>query len=866
MAVGACGRSTLPTCGDGIVDANEECDDGNRLDGDGCNRHCRKELCGNGIRDENEECDDGNNLPGDGCDPLCREESPPSCGNGVVDSEIEECDDGNREDGDGCSRLCRLEAPETCGNGSLDVGEQCDDGNRTAGDGCDERCRIEVSPTCGDGTVDVPLEECDDGNRADGDGCDRFCRVEPPGVCGDGRVDEGEECDDANLVDGDGCDANCRREPPPSCGNGTLEVGEDCDDGNRADGDGCDRFCRLEPCKPDVVLGTLPAGEPVYQKEDLTGLSDDQASCGRGPDLVVSFELATVADLLLDVAADSPQAFGLYHNTGTPSCTSSLVRCFLASAVGSTVFKGLTAGSYYLVIEPQVGSVPAPLLYALTVQAYFPECGNGLVDPGELCDDGNSISGDGCSADCRSNETCGNLYLDVAVGEVCDDGNKVSGDGCSADCRSNERCGNGIVDIAAGEVCDDGNRVSGDGCSADCRSSELCGNRVVDYAIGEVCDDGNRISGDGCSADCLSKEVCGNGILDTVAGEVCDDGNKVSGDGCSADCKSKEVCGNGIVDKVLGEVCDDGNTKSGDGCSFDCKSNETCGNGILDTAAGEQCDDGNKIPGDGCDASCKVEPGSCKVDEELGMLMPGAVLERSFDVRKAGNNWVTDCGGQGPEYVMGFSLAYASDIYLYATQGSTSTHTVGLYKEGQLTETCTAKNGVCISRSTGSAFSVGFMNRAAGQYYLIVEGNSEASSGSVWMTLNLSGCIPSQDLGVLSTSGTSVSVSTAAGTTVYNASCAASTSGREVVLAFTTSAESNVELTWEQTGDHVFGLFQAGGGQCDDRPKGCIDPVASPKGTAQFTRVAAGSYVLIVDAHHPGGEGAVSLTLRVTGP
>jgi cysteine-rich repeat protein len=28
------------------------------------------------------------------------------------------------------------------------------------------------------------------------------------------------------------------------------------------------------------------------------------------------------------------------------------------------------------------------------------ECGNGILDPGEQCDDGNRINGDGCSADC----------------------------------------------------------------------------------------------------------------------------------------------------------------------------------------------------------------------------------------------------------------------------------------------------------------------------------------------------------------------------------------------------------------------------------------------------------------------------------
>src|SRR5262245_23038419 len=34
-------------------------------------------------------------------------------------------------------------------------------------------------------------------------------------------------------------------------------------------------------------------------------------------------------------------------------------------------------------------------------------CGDGIVDPAEVCDDSNSAGGDGCSANCKSDETCG---------------------------------------------------------------------------------------------------------------------------------------------------------------------------------------------------------------------------------------------------------------------------------------------------------------------------------------------------------------------------------------------------------------------------------------------------------------------------
>ncbi|CAN5829229.1 hypothetical protein BH11MYX3_BH11MYX3_02710 [soil metagenome] len=61
-------------------------------------------------------------------------------------------------------------------------------------------------------------------------------------------------------------------------------------------------------------------------------------------------------------------------------------------------------------------------------------CGNGFTDPEEQCDDLGNASGDGCSADCLSNESCGNGVIDPIRSESCDDGNSLSHDGCSSRC------------------------------------------------------------------------------------------------------------------------------------------------------------------------------------------------------------------------------------------------------------------------------------------------------------------------------------------------------------------------------------------------------------------------------------------------
>ncbi len=130
-------------CGDGTVDAGEECDDGNTADNDGCSATCVIEACGDGVLQTDEECDDSNTVNGDGCDSTCQNEAgfTPTCGDGILQTN-EECDDGNKTNGDGCDANCNFE----CGNGTREGNEQCDDGNVVDGDGCSATCTTENLP------------------------------------------------------------------------------------------------------------------------------------------------------------------------------------------------------------------------------------------------------------------------------------------------------------------------------------------------------------------------------------------------------------------------------------------------------------------------------------------------------------------------------------------------------------------------------------------------------------------------------------------------------------------------------------------------------------------------------------------------
>ncbi len=231
-------------CGDGVVQQayDEQCDDGNRTEGDGCDSNCTLTACGNAITSGAEECDDGNQESGDGCDSNC---TLTACGNGVTTAG-EACDDGNQDDGDGCDSNCTLSG---CGNGVASAAEACDDGDQDDGDGCDSNCTLTA---CGNG-VTTAGEACDDGNQLEGDGCDSNCTLT---ACGNGVTTPGEACDDGNQDDTDACLSTC---VAASCGDGIVKAAapaEGCDDGNASSDDACSAQCQAQEVL-GVALGAL---------------------------------------------------------------------------------------------------------------------------------------------------------------------------------------------------------------------------------------------------------------------------------------------------------------------------------------------------------------------------------------------------------------------------------------------------------------------------------------------------------------------------------------------------------------------------------------------------------------------------------
>ena len=80
LASGVARAQVVAVCGDGVVQAPELCDDGNLVDGDGCDSNCTPTGCGNGVVTAGEQCDDGNLVSGDCCSATCVNENlPPDC-------------------------------------------------------------------------------------------------------------------------------------------------------------------------------------------------------------------------------------------------------------------------------------------------------------------------------------------------------------------------------------------------------------------------------------------------------------------------------------------------------------------------------------------------------------------------------------------------------------------------------------------------------------------------------------------------------------------------------------------------------------------------------------------------------------------
>jgi hypothetical protein len=237
---------------------------------------------------------------------------------------------------------------------------------------------------------------------------------------------------------------------------------------------------------------------------------------------------------------------------------------------------------------------------------YYSDCGDGVVDSPETCDQGSGINGTAgscCSSSCQFK----------ANGTGCtDDGNVCTTDTCNgASVVCQHPAGNaGFTCRASAGVCDTAETCTGVGtaCPGDAKSTALCRGAAGVCDVADFC---NGVSNN-CPADAKSTASCRASAGDCDLAESCNG----TGDDCPADLKSTATCRAAAGACDIAEVCDgvsdtcDGdsihsvgfvcNPGSGDSCDPD----ETCDGSSVTcpadniTASGTTCRTGS---GDSCD-------------------------------------------------------------------------------------------------------------------------------------------------------------------------------------------------------------------------------------------------------------------------
>jgi len=595
-------KDTAPgaICGNFALETDEQCDDGNKNSGDGCNSDCEIES-GFECPTPGEKCVDL-----DDCDPnpcgsgLCSDSGANSytCNcdsgyefvNGVSCTDIDDC--ASNPCGEGvCSDEGANSYSCVCNSGYEFVnGTNCTDiddcVSNPCGDGvCSDDGANSYSCVCSSGYEFVNGISCTDIDDCSSNPCG-------DGVCSDGGANSYScVCNSGyEFVNGTSCTDidDCSSNP---CGEGVCS-----DDGINSYSCVCNsgyEFVNGTDCTDIDDCAPNPCGEGVCSDE---GANSYSCVCNSGYEFVNGTNCTDINDC-------NP------NPCGSGTCSDEGVNSYGCTCESGYEFVN---GTHCTDIDD---CNPNPCGHGNCADqganSYICSCESGyeFVNGTDCTDINECLNGtDGC----HLNANC----LNSDGGHDCNCKEGYHGDGTTA---CDEECGDNVQ--TPSEQCEDGNTetedcpyetscsVCGPICTDVPGNTSYCGDGVYN-ALFEECDNAPLNSdalADRCRTDCKNF-YCGDGVKDS--GEVCDDGNNLDGDYCSSDCQVQSgSCGDGV--KQDGEECDDiaGNSNTiSDRCRTDC-TNPKCGDSVQDS--GEACDDGNQIDNDYCSNSCQSTGANC---------------------------------------------------------------------------------------------------------------------------------------------------------------------------------------------------------------------------------------------------------------
>jgi cysteine-rich repeat protein len=538
--------------------------------------------CGDEIVQGNEECDDGNRLPGDGCDDSCRSEPPPpydTCTGEKVT--LMDPGDGSRHGTvTGSTSLLSAEYSATCGGTGKDAVY-----NLTS----DITGRLKIKATSATfNEILYARSSCTNTASTSSMGC-----AATSAIPGTELLEFGVTAGVTYYVFVDsttpenGSFALDLSITPARCGNSVVDGGEECDDGGSAPGDGCDTACLLEPagprdqCPGEVVL--LDDSEPRRAKVTASTINlTHQLTAAAGTPCLLSgttkdgvFQLTANNDGRLRVTATSNGDVALYVRD---NCTSTTAASQLAC---SNVIAGSGEESismpvrervtYYFVVDGAAGKEQS---FTLDFTLSNAACGNDVLDGGEECDGRDTPVGYLCGTSCRilrpPHDECPGQPTVLSgsadgpyIATVSESSKYLFDDYVSSTCNTTGRDAVYAVTAPIDGQLEAGVPLSGFDAALYVRSTcespsteLMCSDQTTGAANERVVApvfagntyyvfvDGNATTeGENYVLDLrLTKAACGDGLLG--ANEQCDDSNLSNGDGCSSSCVLERPIGN----------------------------------------------------------------------------------------------------------------------------------------------------------------------------------------------------------------------------------------------------------------------------------------------------------------------------------